>query len=452
MAYLLLRLRPRQAPAPFIFPSIRRHQCFKQCTLSSVSQPSPNAISPAYADVVGSSLDLNAANRQAQQNLQSTGKAREWELTIGIEIHAQLKTDRKLFSPASTAPTDIPNQHVAPFDLALPGAQPVLQPGVLLPALRAALALECVVQPVSSFDRKHYIYPDQPAGYQLTQFYAPLARDGRVRIYPHDGLAPADGPYVNVTIQQIQLEQDTAKTTRGDGGGSTSDDGGATTLLDFNRAGSALIEIITRPQIHHPATAAACVRKIQRTLEAVGALATGMERGGLRADVNVSVRPRPSPGAASQPLGQRTEIKNLSSFKAVEAAVVAERDRQIRVLEGGGRIDGETRGWTLGGTETRKLRGKEGAVDYRYMPDPDVPPLRIDPAVVEHLREHLPALPDQQIRALGERFGIQERDASILVHLDDGKRLDYFYEIIEALTPHGEKAVADDIGRLVFNW
>ena len=202
---------------------------------------------------------------------------------------------------------------------------------------------------------------------------APFARDGSITIYDHDGIAPEDGKSITIQIKQIQMEQDTAKTIQ---------QPPDTTLLDFNRVSHPLIEIITLPQIHHPQTAAACVRKIQAFLQAVNAVTTGMEMGGLRADVNVSVRLKNDSSGAHgyygiTGLGQRTEIKNLSSFKAVEDAIVAERDRQIDVLEAGGVIEGETRGWTLGSSETKKLRGKEGEVDYRYMPDPDLPPVTV---------------------------------------------------------------------------
>lgn len=206
----------------------------------------------------------------------------------------------------------------------------------------------------------------------------PFARNGSIIIYDHDGIAPEDGKSITVGIKQIQLEQDTAKTIH---------HSPSTSLLDFNRVSHPLIEIITLPQIHHPQTAAACVKKIQSVLQAVSAVTTGMEMGGLRADVNVSVRATTGTDTGINyhtyegitGLGQRTEIKNLSSFRAVEDAISAERDRQISVLEAGGEIQGETRGWTLGSTETKKLRGKEGEVDYRYMPDPDVAPLIIDP-------------------------------------------------------------------------
>ena len=287
----------------------------------------------------------------------------KWKLTVGLEIHAQLNTECKLFSNAKTSENSAPNSDVAVFDLAFPGTQPEFQKAILLPALRAALGLNCEIRQRSHFDRKHYYYQDQPAGYQITQYYSPFAVSGNVLVYDHDGIAPDDGRLVDIAIKQIQMEQDTAKSNL---------QPPSTTLLDFNRVGYPLIEIITQPQIHHPQTAAACVRKIQAILKAVNAVTTGMELGGLRVDVNVSVSPE-----GGEVLGQRTEIKNLNSFKAVEDAIIAERDRQIAVLESGGCIEGETRGWTLGSTWTKRLRGKEGEVDYRYMPDPDIAPLII---------------------------------------------------------------------------
>src|SRR5438034_2446262 len=208
------------------------------------------------------------------------------------------------------------------------------------------------------------------------------------------------------------MEQDTAK---------SQELPSATCLLDFNRVSHPLIEIITLPQIHHPATAAACVKKIQGILQSVNAVTRGMEVGGLRADVNVSVRRRnETPGKNEyhgiRGLGQRTEIKNLSSFKAVEDAIIAERDRQITVLEGGGIIEGETRGWTLGSTETRKLRGKEGEVDYRYMPDPDLGPVIIGEDVLLELKSKMPALPDTLVDLLvrNSKYGLSIEDAKPL--------------------------------------
>ena len=287
----------------------------------------------------------------------------QWRLTVGLEIHAQLNTEQKLFSNANVPTGDQPNQDVALFDLAFPGSQPCFQQAILIPALRAALGLQCKIEQESRFDRKHYYYQDQPAGYQITQYYSPFAKQGHVTVYEHDGIAPEDGGSVRISIQQVQMEQDTAKSNL---------QPPTVALLDFNRVGQPLIEIITLPQIHHPKTAAACVKKIQAILQNVNAVTAGMELGGIRVDVNVSVSPM-----HSRSLGQRTEIKNLNSIKAIEDAIVAERNRQISILSSGGSIDGETRGWSLGSTETRSLRGKEGQVDYRYMPDPDITPLII---------------------------------------------------------------------------
>ncbi|KAL8931977.1 MAG: hypothetical protein Q9216_007004 [Gyalolechia sp. 2 TL-2023] len=370
----------------------------------------------------------------------------KWELTVGLEIHAQLKAEHKLFSGAQTSTNDHPNTHVAPFDFALPGSQPVIssfrliyvllkakqafQNGTLLPAIRAALALNCRIQNQSSFDRKHYFYADQPAGYQITQYYHPFATNGSIVLRNHDGISSEDGEMVNVGIKQIQLEQDTAKTIL-----QPPDEA----HLDFNRVSHPLIEIITLPQIHRPQTAAACVKKIQALLQAVNAASTGMELGGLRADVNVSIRPRDvneSPTYESShnrqaKLGQRTEIKNLSSIKAVEDAIIAERDRQIFVLENGGVIAGETRGWTLGASDTVKLRGKEGEVDYRYMPDPDLGRLILSSTLIDKIAERLPRLPDENIQDLVQRQGLTIKDAKTLVDLDEGERLEYFDTVCE---------------------
>ncbi|RDA85225.1 hypothetical protein CP532_3288 [Ophiocordyceps camponoti-leonardi (nom. inval.)] len=351
-----------------------------------------------------------------------------WELTVGIEIHAQLNTARKLFSHSATSFNDEPNSHVTLFDAAIPGTQPLLNTDVLLPALRAALALNCDVQRVSRFDRKHYFWWDQPAGYQITQYYEPLARSGYITLFARDGIAPEDGESVTVGIKQIQLEQDTAKTLA---------QAHNVHWLDFNRVGVPLIEIITEPDLHHPRSAAILVRKMQLMLSSVDACVSGMEAGGLRADVNVSVRKLDDP---TKKLGTRTEIKNLSTIKAVEDAIIAERDRQIRELEGGGVVIGETRGWTLGAKETRRLRGKEGEVDYRYMPDPDIAPLVIADDLVDYLQTSLAILPDAELDQLVAHWGLTPKDAMSLLALYTGSRVQYFYRVVEAL---GKKLAAE---------
>ncbi|KAL2404828.1 Glutamyl-tRNA(Gln) amidotransferase subunit B, mitochondrial [Exophiala dermatitidis] len=372
-----------------------------------------------------------------------------WELTVGIEIHAQLNAARKLFSSADTYPTTVPNSSISAFDIALPGSLPVFQPAVILPALRAAVALQCTVQTRSTFDRKHYFYHDQPAGYQITQYYNPFAVRGHVLLTEEDGLEP--GRQVEVNIKQVQLEQDTARSQEEDG---------TTTLIDFNRCGQALIEIISLPDIHSPREAAAYVRKVQSMLYAVDAVTTGMEQGGLRADVNVSVRRRGASNAGGLSyagvtgLGQRTEIKNLSTFKGIEDAIKAERDRQIKILESGGVVEGETRGWSMTKpTETRRLRGKEGEIDYRYMPDADIPPLYIGADLIRYIRNTLPPLPTDLVRMLVDDYGLSDVDAKTLVTLDDGDRLTYFQEVVAELAwidVQGTPQV--ELGSMAANW
>ncbi|KIW05713.1 aspartyl/glutamyl-tRNA(Asn/Gln) amidotransferase, B subunit [Verruconis gallopava] len=404
---------------------------------------------------------LKAEAKQKRERARSGPTAEEtdtvstdgWELTVGIEIHAELNTARKLFSEAPTSSPDAaPNSNVALFDLAYPGSQPHFQIATLLPALRAAIALNCDIQRKSTFDRKHYFYQDQPAGYQITQYYEPFARDGHITLYDYDGIAAEDGEQITIGIKQIQMEQDTAKTIQIPP---------SEHYLDFNRVSHPLIEIITLPQIHHPTTAAALVRKVQSILKAVNACTTGMELGGLRADVNVSVRRRQAAGEYTggsyhgvSGLGQRTEIKNLSSFKAVEDAIIAERNRQIKVLESGGVVEGETRGWTLGNTETKKLRGKEGEIDYRYMPDPDIAPVIISKNLVDHLREKLPKLPDELLMLLTKdpAHGLTMKDAKTLLSFDDGDRLDFYFEVLHRVQKELGRLAPYQLGRVVGNW
>ncbi|KAJ4992497.1 PET112 family protein [Stagonosporopsis vannaccii] len=380
----------------------------------------------------------------------------KWELTVGIEIHAELNTARKLFSSAATSVSETPNTHASLFDTAFPGSQPHFQKETLLPALRAALAFDCTIQPRSSFDRKHYFYQDQPNGYQITQYYEPFAKDGSITLYAHDfpaGSAPEDCPF-KIGIKQVQMEQDTAKTVQ---------QPPSTHLLDFNRVSHPLIEIITLPHIHDPLVAAACVRKIQTILKTVDACTAGMEVGGLRADVNVSIRERgqtSTKGGLSYSgvtgLGQRTEIKNLASVKAVEDAISAERDRQIELLESGGAVEGETRGWTVGSKTTKRLRGKEGEIDYRYMPDPDISPIFIAQDLIDHLRTSLPVLPDRIVDVLVEKYGLSTKDAGTLLSFDNGNRLEYYFEVTNQLARARSVRPSDAefpvIGKAVGNW
>lgn len=443
---LHLRLRPHSqllrstvGRAPHVVTSQHfswyANRCLAQQTSSSTTTSCDRPNHPPVASTVPDAAPLRKKLKNAGKALKASGQKKSsnasrqivpgWELTVGIEIHAQLNTMHKLFSPATQPlPPDEPNTHVALFDLAMPGSQPIFQREALVPALRAALALNCEIQPVSRWDRKHYFWWDQPSGYQITQYYEPFAKDGYITLYERDGIAREDGEQVRVGIRQVQMEQDTAKTiARPDG----------VQWVDFNRVGVPLIEIITDPDIHHPQTAAALVRKVQMYLNAVDSCVSGMEAGGLRADVNVSVRRKNRLHFESLPLGQRTEIKNLSSFKAVEDAIIAERDRQIALIQDGGVVAGETRGWSIGGTETTRLRGKEGEVDYRYMPDPDLPPITISHQVVSHLGENLGMLPDAEVDELVSEYGLKTKDALTLTQLDDGHRLEYFYNVVQRL-------------------
>ncbi|ELR06601.1 hypothetical protein GMDG_08074 [Pseudogymnoascus destructans 20631-21] len=467
----MLRIPPRLIQSYIFGGSIRSHQCLRAgrtVTASllrplhttsarhsaGVEPPSPNDAAdepyvPLRKQIKDELKRRKAAERDPSYSAPNTSAERlsDWELTVGIEIHAQLNTLTKLFSIAPTAPSPTPNKNVTPFDLAIPGSQPIFQPTTLIPAVRAALALNCTIHNTSTFDRKHYFHWDQPAGYQLTQFYRPFATDGHITLYEHDGISPEDYPQVTIGIKQVQMEQDTAKTLT-----TTGPDGTESHLIDYSRVGTPLIEIITHPHLQHPRTAAALVRKIQTLLHSVNACVIGMESGGLRADVNVSVRPRDTPSAE---LGQRTEIKNLSSYKSIRDAIIAERTRQIDVLESGGVVLGETRGFSVGDSETRRLRAKEGEVDYRYMPDPDIPPIIIGTDLVTRLSETLGTLPDAELAILTGQYGISIKDALSLVALENGGRAEYLYAVVEELRPFVPPAATNGLvllARKAGNW
>ncbi|KAF3483787.1 mitochondrial cytochrome c oxidase assembly factor [Arthroderma uncinatum] len=448
----LCGLRLRLALAPLVSAPVTGRAWSRTAPLRFLStQTQSSSIRPEYVPLRKQLKDEARAKRRDKGRDKGRDKSQVegWELTVGIEVHAQLDTDVKLFSRASAGHEDAPNANVALFDLAFPGSQPWFQAATLIPALRAAIAFGCEIQSVSHFDRKHYFYQDQPAGYQITQYYEPYARSGALYLYPHDGIAAEDGESVRVGIKQIQMEQDTAK---------SQELPSHAVLLDFNRVSRPLIEIITLPEIHSPATAAACVRKIQSILQSCGAVNTGMEMGGLRADVNVSVRRTGDVAGAHgyegiSGLGQRTEIKNLSSFKAVEDAIIAERDRQIAVLDAGGKIEGETRGWTIGSTETRKLREKEGSVDYRYMPDPDIAPVIVGRDLVEALRASMPPAPDEMLKTLMQEYSLTMEDSKPLVELDDCARLEYYQDAVDALISMQDTSTGtSEPGRSIGNW
>ncbi|KDN52827.1 Glutamyl-tRNA amidotransferase B subunit [Tilletiaria anomala UBC 951] len=336
-----------------------------------------------------------------------------WNMVIGIECHAQIKTKHKLFSPSRIPPfypPAAPNTHVAPFDRAVPGTLPKLNHEAVELAVKAALALGCEIMPDARFDRKHYFYHDLPPGYQITMKYKPLAKSGSLRLRFDEGYLPSPQQELTVQIEQLQIEQDTAKTYT-----SLSADG-STTLrqVDLNRAGVGLMEIVSAPDMRTREQAGAYVRKLQQVLRKVGASDGNMEQGSLRCDVNVSVH------QDGQPWGTRTEVKNVSSPKFIMNAVASEARRQVQALLRGDKVVQETRAYDELSGETVSLRSKENAMDYRFMPDPSLPPLDITEEKLQHVRDALPELPDALRDRLVASYGLNGRDLNVLLRLDDG--------------------------------
>ena len=354
-----------------------------------------------------------------------------------MECHVQIKDKHKLFSTAELpTPSSIPNTHVTAFDAAHPGTFPTLNRSALRLAARTALALNCQVHPESRFDRKHYFYSDLPAGYQITQKYAPLANNGKVKLSFDEGHLPSPEDEVVVEIEQLQLEQDTAKssyfdtgtTSRFDEGASSTgggnDDGAPKATLheaddervgrsfvDLNRAGAGLMEIVSGPQMRTPEQAGAYVRKLQELVRRVGASDGNMQEGSLRCDVNVSVN------RVGEPFGTRCEVKNLNSVRFMMNAISYESHRQVQLLQQQGRVEQETRGYNESNGTTFRLRGKEDAPDYRYMPDPNLPPILLSPQQIQALRDDLPELPDARRARLSQQYGLAPRDINVLMRV-----------------------------------
>ncbi|KXS21116.1 aspartyl/glutamyl-tRNA amidotransferase subunit B [Gonapodya prolifera JEL478] len=327
-----------------------------------------------------------------------------WRATIGLELHCQIRSGQKLFSGAPFSAHAEVNENVTPFDAAFPGTLPRLNPHCLAQALRASLALGCAISAKSAFDRKHYFYNDLPQGYQITQHFAPLAVNGKLILGDADGLK--DGSRT-VSIQQVQIEQDTGKSLEGD----TEND----VLVDLNRAGAGLIEIVTGPDMRSSTEATSFVRKMFLLLDHIGVLAEGgFEDGSLRCDVNVSVGRAEEEGST---LGTRCEVKNLNSIKSVGKAIEHEISRQISEIERGGSIVPETRGFDPFTETTVPQRNKESAREYRYIPDPDLPPVLLSEHFIARCRASLPELPDDlRLRLTQPPYSLSPYIASLLVN------------------------------------
>ena len=332
------------------------------------------------------------------------GATGDWELVIGLEVHAQVASAAKLFSGASTAFGAEPNSNVAFVDAGMPGMLPVINEGCVAQAVRTGLGLKAQINLWSAFDRKNYFYPDLPQGYQISQLFHPIVGEGEVIVDMGPGVAR------RVRIERIHLEQDAGK--------SIHDMDPAMSFVDLNRTGVALMEIVSRPDIRGPEEAAAYVAKLRQIMRYLGTCDGNMQNGNLRADVNVSVC---RPGAyerylAGDPsgLGTRCEIKNMNSMRFIQMAIEHEARRQIAILEDGGKVEQETRLYDPDRGETRSMRSKEEAHDYRYFPDPDLLPLEIEQAWVDAIAAALPELPDARKARFVRDFGLSEYDAAVL--------------------------------------
>ena len=323
------------------------------------------------------------------------GATGDWEIVVGMEIHAQVSSQSKLFSGASTEFGGDPNSHVSLVDAAMPGMLPVINEECVKQAVRTGIGLKAQINHRSTFDRKNYFYPDLPQGYQISQYKSPIVGEGEVIV---DVTATEQ---IVVGIERLHLEQDAGK--------SLHDQSATESFVDLNRSGVALMEIVSKPDIRSAEEARAYVTKLRTILRYLGTCDGNMEQGSLRADVNVSVR-RPGEG-----LGTRCEIKNVNSIRFIGQAVDVEARRQIGILEDGGKIDQETRLFDPARGETRSMRSKEEAHDYRYFPDPDLLPLEFDEAFVEELARDLPELPDAKKARFMRDYGIASYDAGVLV-------------------------------------
>jgi aspartyl-tRNA(Asn)/glutamyl-tRNA(Gln) amidotransferase subunit B len=359
-----------------------------------------------------------------------SGAKHDWELVIGMEVHAQVSSNAKLFSGASTQFGAEPNSNVSFVDAAMPGMLPVINEYCVEQAVRTGLGLKADINLWSAFDRKNYFYPDLPQGYQISQLYHPIVGEGEVLVELGDGTARM------VRIERIHMEQDAGK--------SIHDMDPNMSFVDLNRTGVCLMEIVSRPDIRGPEEAAAYIAKLRQIMRYLGTCDGNMQNGNLRADVNVSIC---LPGAYEKyqetqdfsHLGTRCEIKNMNSMRFIQQAIEVEARRQIAIVEGGGKVEQETRLYDPDKGETRSMRSKEEAHDYRYFPDPDLLPLEIEQDWVDNIKANLPELPDEKKARFIKEFGLTDYDASVLTA--DVESAAYFDEVAKGRN-----------GKLAANW
>ena len=354
------------------------------------------------------------------------GATGEWEIIVGLEVHAQVASASKLFSGASTAFGGDPNSHVSLVDAAMPGMLPVINSECIAQAVRTGLGIKAEINLKSVFDRKNYFYPDLPQGYQISQYKQPIVGEGEVEI-------DVDGETMKVGIERLHLEQDAGK--------SIHDQHPEYSYVDLNRSGVALMEIVSKPDMRSAKQAQAYVTKLRTILRYLGTSDADMEKGNLRADVNVSVR---KPG---DELGTRCEIKNVNSIRFIGQAIEVEARRQIDIIEDGGTIDQETRLFDPVKGETRSMRSKEEAHDYRYFPDPDLLPLEFTQEYVDDLARGLPEMPDEKKDRFMRDFGLSDYDAGVLIAERD--KADYFEDVVKGRD--GVVAEPRD-GKVAANW
>lgn len=351
------------------------------------------------------------------------GKNKEYEMNIGLEIHCQVISDSKLFSKSSTKFGALPNTHVSFLDSGFPGQLPVINKFCIEQAIKTGLGLNATINKKSVFDRKHYFYADLPTGYQITQQFHPIVSDGWVEIINEEGVSK------KIRIEKLHVEQDAGKLTH--------DLSPTKSMVDFNRAGVALMEIVSKPDMASPYEAGEYIKKIRSLVRYLGTCDGNMDEGSMRCDINISLREK-----GSDTFGTRTETKNVNSVRFAIQAIEYESNRQLEILENGGTIVQETRLFDANTGTTRSMRSKENAIDYRYFPDPDIMPLILEEGLVERIKESMPELPDAKRKRFIEEYKLSDYDADILTA--EREVAEYFEEAV------GSEKARD--GKMVANW